>query len=49
MTNDLDLQIKNGRIIGGTGNPYYEADIGLAGVQFVAIARDIGRQTNYSR
>jgi len=29
MTNDLDLIIKNGRIIDGTGNPYYYADIGI--------------------
>jgi N-acyl-D-amino-acid deacylase len=29
MTNDLDLIIKNGRIIDGAGNPYYYADIGI--------------------
>ena len=45
MTNDLDLLIKNGRIIDGTGNPYYEADIGVADGQIVAIARGISRST----
>jgi N-acyl-D-amino-acid deacylase len=29
MTIKLDLLIKNGRIIDGTGNPYYYADIGI--------------------
>ena len=30
MTNQLDLLITNGRILDGTGNPGYVADIGIS-------------------
>jgi len=41
MTDKLDLLIINGRVIDGTGNPHYEADIGVEGGKIAAIARDI--------
>ena len=37
MTSTFDLIIKNGRIIDGTGNPWYNADIGVAGGEITAI------------
>jgi N-acyl-D-amino-acid deacylase len=35
----LDLIIKNGRIIDGSGNPWYSADVGIQGGRIVAIGR----------
>ncbi len=35
----LDLLIKNGHIIDGSGNPWYAADIGIQGGRIVAIGR----------
>lgn len=37
----MDLLIKNGRVIDGTGNPYYKADIGIVGEQILCIDRII--------
>jgi N-acyl-D-amino-acid deacylase len=37
MTSKFDLIIKNGRIIDGTGNPWYNADIGVVGGGITAI------------
>ena len=34
-----DLVIKNGRIIDGTGNPWFKADIGIKGKRIVKIGR----------
>jgi N-acyl-D-amino-acid deacylase len=30
MAQEFDLLIKNGRIVDGTGNPYYKADVGIS-------------------
>ena len=35
----LDIIIKNGQIVDGTGNPWYKADIGIKGDQIVQIGR----------
>ncbi len=40
MTNKLDLLIINGRILDGTGNPGYEADIGIVGAEIALMGRD---------
>lgn len=37
MTSTFDLIIKNGQIIDGTGNPWYETDIGVAGGEIMAM------------
>lgn len=34
---DLDLLLRGGRVIDGTGNPYFTADIGLRGGRIVAV------------
>jgi len=39
MIRQFDLLIKDGRIIDGTGNPYYLADIGISDGQLIAIDR----------
>jgi N-acyl-D-amino-acid deacylase len=41
MVGELDLLIKKGHLIDGTGNPYYKADIGIANGQIVSIDRSI--------
>ena len=41
MKQRFDLLIKNGRLIDGTGNPYYEADIGISNGRIDCIRRDI--------
>ena len=38
----FDVLIKNGRIIDGSGNPWYRADIGIRGDRIVAIGRLTG-------
>ena len=43
MTHKLDLLITNGRILDGTGNPAYDADIGIIGGQIAVMARDLGK------
>jgi N-acyl-D-amino-acid deacylase len=43
MTNQLDLLITNGRIIDGTGNPGYEADIGIVGGEIAVMGHDISK------
>jgi N-acyl-D-aspartate/D-glutamate deacylase len=35
----LDLVIKNGKIIDGTGNPWFRADVGISGEKIVSIGR----------
>ena len=35
----FDILIKNGRIIDGSGNPWYSADVGVRGERIVAIGR----------
>jgi N-acyl-D-amino-acid deacylase len=32
----LDLVIKNGKIIDGTGNPWFRADVGISGERFAS-------------
>ena len=39
MAETYDLIIKNGRIIDGTGNSWFQADIGIIGNQIAAISR----------
>jgi N-acyl-D-amino-acid deacylase len=41
MAEEFDLVIRNGRIIDGTGNPYYRADLGVAGGKIRLIAKRI--------
>ncbi len=43
MINKLDILIKNGAIIDGTGNPRYYADIGIADKKIVIIRRAINQ------
>lgn len=35
----FDVLIKNGKILDGTGNPWYSADIGIRGDRIVAIGK----------
>ena len=37
----LDLLIKKGKILDGSGNPWYTADIGVTGDEIVSIAKEI--------
>jgi len=39
MTATYDVIIRNGRIIDGTGNPWFKADIGIAGGAIAALSR----------
>jgi len=39
MAEKYDLIIRNGRIIDGTGNPWFKADIGIVGEKIAAISR----------
>ena len=41
MSNRFDLLIKSGRVIDGTGNPYFKADIGISGGRIARIAKDL--------
>jgi N-acyl-D-amino-acid deacylase len=41
MADEFDLVIRNGRIVDGTGNPFYRADVGIAGGQIRRIAKRI--------
>jgi N-acyl-D-amino-acid deacylase len=43
MTNQLDLLITNGRILDGTGNPGYEADIGIFDGEIAVMGHDLGK------
>ena len=38
-----DILIKNGKIIDGTGNPWYRADIAIEKGKIVALGRDLGK------
>lgn len=40
---DFDILIRNGRIVDGTGNPSYTADLGIRGNRIAAIGRLEGR------
>lgn len=35
----LDVLIRNGRVIDGTGNPWHGADVGIQGDRIVAVGR----------
>ena len=35
----FDILIKNGKILDGTGNPWYSADLGIRGDRIVAIGK----------
>jgi hypothetical protein len=37
--NSFDVLIRNGRILDGTGNPWYRADIGITAIAFAPWAR----------
>ena len=41
---DFDTVIANGRIVDGSGNPWYEADVGIRGDRIVSIGDLAGRQ-----
>jgi N-acyl-D-amino-acid deacylase len=41
MASELDILIRNGRIIDGTGNPYYRADVGIANGRVKCIQKQI--------
>ena len=43
MTTKLDLLISNGRILDGTGNPEYEADIGIISGSIAVMGHDINK------
>ena len=45
MPEKFDIVIKDGRIIDGTGNPYYRADIGILRGKVACIRRQIGKTT----
>jgi N-acyl-D-amino-acid deacylase len=46
MAEAYDLIIRNGRIVDGTGNPYYRADVGIAGGRIRRIARRIAPESS---
>jgi N-acyl-D-aspartate/D-glutamate deacylase len=35
----LDIAIRNGKVIDGTGNPWFRADVGIIGEKIVSIGR----------
>jgi len=41
MAEEYDLIIRNGRIVDGTGNPYFRADVGIAGGKIRRMAKQI--------
>src|SRR5512136_2235318 len=41
MNREFDLLIKGGRLIDGTGNPYFKSDIGISGGRIARIAKDL--------
>src|SRR6266550_1696405 len=45
--NDFDLKIAHGRIIDGTGAPWFRADVGIRGDRIVAMG-DLSQQTAVS-
>ncbi|MGZ7039687.1 MAG: D-aminoacylase, partial [Thermoanaerobaculia bacterium] len=40
----LDLKITNGRVVDGTGSPWYRADVGVRGDTIIAIG-DLASQS----
>jgi N-acyl-D-amino-acid deacylase len=46
QNNNYDLIIRNGRIVDGTGNSWYQADIGIRGSKIVAIQRSLPGTAN---
>lgn len=44
MNNNLDILIKNARVIDGTANPYYKTDIGISQGEIARIARNINEE-----
>ena len=44
LAQDFDTIIANGRIVDGSGNPWYEADVGIRGDRIVSIGDLAGRQ-----
>lgn len=41
MSREFDILIKGGRVIDGTGNPYFKADIGIAGGRILRVAKGL--------
>ena len=44
MPPEFDILIKSGRILDGTGNPWYTADVGIQGGRITGIRREIDPQ-----
>jgi dihydroorotase/N-acyl-D-amino-acid deacylase len=42
MGNDYEVLIRNGRIMDGTGNPWYQGDLGIRGDRIAAVGRLTG-------
>ena len=45
---DFDILIENGKVVDGTGNPWFYADVGITGNSIVAVG-DLGRPARYSK
>ena len=41
QTSPFDIVIQGGRIVDGTGNPWFTADVGIKGDAIVAVARHL--------
>src|SRR5262249_35189432 len=44
---DYDLILRGGRIVDGTGNPWYRADLAIQGDRIAAIASRIGESASH--
>ena len=40
----LDILIKNGLVVDGTGRPAFKADVGIAGGRIAAVAETVGHE-----